>query len=118
MNLPPIPEPSTTWHKSWNMPSSYSTEQMREYGKLCRKQALEELRAELEALKTQEVFTYAVVCPPSKYTKYPEVVFSAHFSECCHEHINDAINEHGIDGATQWVVRKLYLAAGAKEKSE
>ena len=31
--------------------------------------------------------------------------FSAPYPEACHEHINDAINQHDIDGAEKWVVR-------------
>lgn len=34
--------------------------------------------------------------------------FAAPWEELAHEHINDAINEHDIDGATSWVVRPVY----------
>lgn len=37
---------------------------------------------------------------------FPE--FIAGWEELAHEHINDAINEGGIDEAAHWVVRKLY----------
>ena len=30
--------------------------------------------------------------------------------ESAHEHINDAINEHDIEGAADWVVRPVYTA--------
>ncbi len=34
--------------------------------------------------------------------------FAAPWEELAHEHINDAINEHDIDGAASWVVRPVY----------
>ena len=36
--------------------------------------------------------------------------FAAPWEELAHEHINDAINEHDIDGATSWVVRPVYAS--------
>lgn len=36
--------------------------------------------------------------------------FAAPWKELAHEHINDAINEHDIDGATSWVVRPVYTS--------
>lgn len=36
-------------------------------------------------------------------------VFCAGFPSACHEHINDAINEHDIDGAARWKVRQATL---------
>lgn len=36
--------------------------------------------------------------------------FAASWEESAHEHINDAINEYDIDGATSWVVRPVYAA--------
>ena len=70
------------------------------------------LRAELEKIKQQEPYCFAVVEPATKHCKYPEVVFTAQWPEACHEHINDAIAEHGC--GSKWVVRKLYLAPGAQ----
>lgn len=35
---------------------------------------------------------------------------AAPWREAAHEHINDAITEHGIEGAASWVVRPAYLA--------
>ena len=35
-------------------------------------------------------------------------VFEATWESACHEHINDAINQYGIDGADKWTVRPLY----------
>ena len=36
--------------------------------------------------------------------------FAASWEESAHEHINDAINEYDIDGATSWVVRPVYAS--------
>lgn len=36
--------------------------------------------------------------------------FAAPWEERAHEHINDAINEHDIDGAALWVVRPVYAS--------
>lgn len=73
------------------------------------------LKEEIEALRNQEPFVYAVVCPPNKYCGYPEIVHSEGYKKGCHKHIHDAIAE-GVSSAKTWIVRKLYLAAGAKEK--
>lgn len=37
--------------------------------------------------------------------------YAAPWQEAAHEHINDAITEHGIEDAASWVVRPAYLAA-------
>ena len=36
--------------------------------------------------------------------------FAAPWEELAHEHVNDAINEHDIDGAASWVVRPVYAS--------
>ena len=36
-------------------------------------------------------------------------IYCAGWPEACHEHINDAINEHDIDGAGKWTVRRAEL---------
>jgi hypothetical protein len=38
-----------------------------------------------------------------------EPIHCASWPEACHEHINDAINEHQIEGAEKWVVRKATI---------
>jgi hypothetical protein len=40
--------------------------------------------------------------------------FATGWKESAHEHINDAINEHDIEGAEKWVVRPV-IAADAIE---
>lgn len=40
-------------------------------------------------------------------------IFCAGWPEACHEHINDAINEHDIDGAAKWKVRRAELTPNA-----
>lgn len=45
---------------------------------------------------------YAVIDPDTGACEY-----IAHWPEACHEHINDSITEHNIDGASKWVVREL-----------
>ena len=42
--------------------------------------------------------------------------FAAPWEELAHEHINDAINEHDIDGATSWVVRPVYTHPPAPQR--
>jgi hypothetical protein len=42
--------------------------------------------------------------------------FAAPWEEFAHEHINDAINEHDIDGATSWVVRPVYTHPPAPQR--
>ena len=42
--------------------------------------------------------------------------FAAPWEEVAHEHINDAINEHDIDGATSWVVRPVYTHPPAPQR--
>jgi hypothetical protein len=39
---------------------------------------------------------------------YPE--FAAGWREAAHEHINDAINEHDIEGAKKWTVRPVFAS--------
>lgn len=39
-------------------------------------------------------------------------IFCAGWPQACHEHINNAINEHGIEGAEKWTVRRAELAPG------
>jgi hypothetical protein len=41
------------------------------------------------------------------------LVHAAAYRESAHEHINDAINEHGITEAARWVVRPAFAAAPA-----
>lgn len=41
-------------------------------------------------------------------------IYCAGWPEACHEHINDAINEHDIDGAEKWTVRRAELTPSAK----
>jgi hypothetical protein len=41
------------------------------------------------------------------------LVHAAAWRESAHEHINDAINEHGITEAARWVVRPAFVAAHA-----
>lgn len=36
-------------------------------------------------------------------------VHCAGWPSACHEHINDAINEHDIEGAAKWTVRRAEL---------
>ena len=36
-------------------------------------------------------------------------VYVAAYPEACHEHINDAINEHRVAEAAKWVVRMAVL---------
>ncbi len=70
------------------------------------------LKAELAELKNQEPACYAVFNPVEN-----EYGYTAAWANACHEHINDCIIEYDIDCAGKWVVRPLYLAAGAKEKA-
>lgn len=35
----------------------------------------------------------------------------ASWPEACHEHINDAINEHKLDEAARWVVREVRICS-------
>lgn len=52
MNLPPLPEPGFSGYASKDDPDeyfSYTAEQMREYGQLCRQQALDEAAQVCEA---------------------------------------------------------------------
>ena len=38
---------------------------------------------------------------------YP--IYCAGYSQACHEHINDAINDHDIEGAPHWKVQQAVL---------
>lgn len=38
-------------------------------------------------------------------------IFCTDSRDTCHEHINDAISYHGIDGAGKWTVRRAYFGA-------
>lgn len=38
-----------------------------------------------------------------------EPIHCASWSSACHEHINDAINDHDIEGAAKWKVRRAEL---------
>jgi hypothetical protein len=42
--------------------------------------------------------------PEEDGLRYPQ--FCAGWPEACHEHINDAINEHDIAEAVNWIVRE------------
>ena len=41
-------------------------------------------------------------------------VYVASWPEACHEHINDAITEHGLTEASKWVVRGPMSPEGSK----
>lgn len=41
-------------------------------------------------------------------------IFCAGWQRACHEHINDAINEHDIDDAAKWKVRQAALVPNAE----
>ena len=42
-----------------------------------------------------------------------EPIHCASWESACHEHINDAINDHQIEGAEQWIVRRAELVPSA-----
>ena len=84
-----------------------------------RKAALEALRAELAkptAQPAQEPFAWAV-CSVNKDGSL-SLEHCASWQEAAHEHINDAITEHQIEGAAAWVVRPLYIAAQPAQELE
>lgn len=43
-----------------------------------------------------------------------EPIHCASWPSACHEHINDAINEHQIEGAEKWTVRQAKLSPNAE----
>ena len=60
--------------------------------------------AVLEAQGKQKPVFFVVI----DETGAPE--YTALWPEFCHEHINNAINEYEIEGASKWKVRSLYAA--------
>lgn len=44
------------------------------------------------------------------------ICHSASWPQAAHDHINEALQEHGLDEAATWVVRSYVLAAAIREK--
>ena len=77
-----------------------------------------QLRTRLAEIEKQEAFAW-LVCSVNA-DKSLSLEHSAAWEEAAHEHINDAITEYQIDGASEWVVRPCYIhpvAAPAQEQT-
>lgn len=85
--------------------------------------AVEELRrlaqveaehaALLKAISDAEPVAW-LVCSVNK-DKSLSLEHAAPWKEAAHEHINDAINEYGLEEAASWIVREVYTLNGIKK---
>ena len=78
---------------------------------------LAQVEAEHEALKKAISDAEPVawlVCSVNK-DKSLSLEHAAPWKEAAHEHINDAINEYGVEDAASWVVREVYTLNGIKK---
>lgn len=73
----------------------------------------EELNALKSALMDAEPVAW-LVCSVNK-DKSLSLEHAAPWKEAAHEHINDAINEYGVEDAASWVVREVYTLNGIKK---
>lgn len=79
---------------------------------------IEELDRELQALRAQigqGVPVAWLVCSVNKDGSL-SLEHAAAWQEAAHEHINDAITEHGIADAASWVVRPAYTHTAPQQK--
>lgn len=56
-----------------------------------------------------------LVCSVNK-DKSLSLEHAAPWKEAAHEHINDAINEYGLEEAASWIVREVYTLEGIRTK--
>ena len=70
MSLPPLPEKECLGENDWQEIHGHTAEQMREYGALCRKMALEEAAVICDDISTQHNDTYKHKPGPNAYNPH------------------------------------------------